>query len=186
MNSGANEKEPMDKARRPPGVRAPRDGTMAAKAKSPDSAGEKLVCQNRKATHDYFIEDRLEAGLVLTGTEVKSLRQGKGSLAEAFVQVKNGEAWIIQFHIPHYEQGNIQNVDPVRARKLLLHRKQIDQLAAHVERKGYALVPLKVYFRDSRAKVQIGLARGKKAFDKRESLKQRDHAREMDRARRAR
>jgi SsrA-binding protein len=155
-------------------------------AKPASAAGEKLVCQNRRATFDYFIEDRLEAGLVLTGTEVKSLRQGKGSLAEAYVQVKKGEAWILQFHIQHYEQGNIHNVDPVRPRKLLMHRGEIERLAAHVERKGYALVPIKVYFRDSRAKVQVGLGRGKKMFDKRESIKQRDHARDMDRVRRAR
>jgi SsrA-binding protein len=124
--------------------------------------------------------------LVLTGTEVKSLRQGQGSLAEAYVQVKAGEAWILQFHVPPYEQGNIHNADPVRPRKLLLHRREIERLAVHVERQGYALVPLRVYFRDSRVKVEVGLARGKKAYDKRESLKQRDHAREMERARRQR
>lgn len=154
---------------------------MAAQDNS--KKGEKLVCQNRKASFNYFIDDKIEAGLVLTGTEVKSLREGKGSLAEAYVQVKKAEAWIFQFHIPHYEQGNIYNVDPVRPRKLLLHRREIERLAKHVERQGFALVPTRVYFRNGRAKVEIGLGRGKKAYDKRESLKEREHGREMDRAR---
>jgi SsrA-binding protein len=157
---------------------------MTEKDKS--AAGEKLVCQNRKASFNYFIDERLEAGIALTGTEVKSLRKGHGSLSEAYAQVKSDEAWLLQFHVPPYEQGNIHNVDPVRPRKLLLHRREIDRLAKHVARQGFALVPLKVYFCRGRVKVQIGLARGKKAYDKRETLKLRDHAREMDRERRGR
>lgn len=154
--------------------------------KKPKAPGEKLVCQNRKAAFNFFIEERIEAGIALTGTEVKSLRAGQGSLAESFAQIKAGEAFIVQFHIPPYEQGNINNADPVRTRKLLLHRKQIDKLAEHVARKGYALAPTKVYFRDGKVKVEIGLARGKKLFDKRETMKKRDQAREMDRESRSR
>jgi SsrA-binding protein len=154
--------------------------------KDKPASGEKLVCQNRKASFDYFIEERLEAGIALTGAEAKSLRHGHGSLSEAYAQVKGGEAWILQFHVPPYDHGNIQNGDPVRPRKLLLHRREIDRLAKHVARRGFALVPLKVYFRRGRVKIEIGLARGKKAYDKRETLKQRDHAREMDRERRGR
>lgn len=148
----------------------------------PKTSGEKLVCQNRKARHNYFIEETLEAGLALTGTEVKSLRQGKGSLGEAYARIKGGEAWLEQFHIPPYEQGNRFNADPVRRRKLLLKRREIEKLAAAIERQGYTLVPLKVYFRGGWAKVALGLARGKKMFDKRETLKQRTQEREMDRA----
>ncbi len=143
---------------------------------------EKLVCQNRKARHEYFIEHTLEAGLELKGTEVKSLRQGQGSIQESFAQIKGGEAWIVQFHIPPYEQANRFNQDPVRTRRLLMHRREIDKLGVAIEQKGHTLVPLEVYFRKGRVKVLIGVARGKKSFDKRSSLKERDMAREMDRA----
>ena len=143
---------------------------------------EKLVCQNRKARHDYFIEDTVEAGIELKGTEVKSLRQGKGSIAEAYAQIKRDEAWIMQFHIHPYEQGNRSNVDPVRPRKLLMHRREIDRMSEASDRKGFTLVPLRVYFNRGRAKVLIGLAHGKKKYDKRETLKQRDHQREIDRS----
>lgn len=157
---------------------------MSAKKNKPQTepGGERTVCQNRRARHEYAIEETVEAGLVLTGTEVKSLRQGHGSLQEAFAQIKGGEAWVVQFNIPPYEQGNINNVDPVRMRKLLLHRREIERLAQAVERKGYTLVPLKVYFKDGRAKMLLGLGRGKKMHDKREDLKARDQKREMDRA----
>ncbi len=154
-------------------------------AKTEQPGREKLVCQNRKARHEYLIEDTLEAGLELVGTEVKSLRAGQGSIQEAFAQIKGGEAWLMQFHIPHYEQGNIHNTDPVRTRKMLLHRREIDRLSAAAAQKGYTLVPLEVYFRGGRAKVLLGLARGKKAHDKRAAIKERDVKREMDRALRA-
>ena len=143
---------------------------------------KKRVCQNRKARHLYHIQDTIEAGLELKGTEVKSLRQGKGSIQEAFAQIKAGEAWLQQFHIPPYEQGNRFNQDPVRPRRMLMHRREIDRLGVATAQKGFTLVPLEVYFRNGRAKVLIGLARGKKAHDKREAIKARDQARDIDRA----
>ena len=144
----------------------------------------KLVAQNRRAHHEYFILETLEAGVVLTGTEVKSLRQGRASLAEAYASVENGEAWVRQLHIPPYEQGNRWNQDPVRPRKLLLHRLEIDRLNEAVAQKGQTLVVLKLYFSRGRAKLLIGLARGKKMHDKRHAIAERDARREMDRARR--
>ena len=155
-------------------------------AKKNEDTSEKLVCQNRKAWHEYHIDEMMEAGLELKGTEVKSLRQGGGSIAEAYAQIKGSEAWLQQFHIPPYEFGNINNVDPVRTRRMLLHRAQIDKLAQAVSRKGYTLVPLKVYFTKGRAKVLLGLARGKKDYDKRETLKNRDNDRQLQRAMRTR
>jgi SsrA-binding protein len=146
---------------------------------------EKLVAQNRRARHDYFILETLEAGLVLKGTEVKSLRAGKASLGEAYATVENGEAWVLQLHIPPYEQGNRWNPDPVRSRKLLLHRKEIDRLEKAVAQKGQTVVPLKLYFSRGRAKLLIGIAKGKKTYDKRHAIAERDSRREMDRARRA-
>jgi SsrA-binding protein len=146
---------------------------------------EKLVAQNRRARHDYFILETIEAGLVLSGTEVKSLRAGKASLGEAYATVEDGEAWVIQLHIPPYEQGNRWNPDPVRRRKLLVHRKEIDRLEAAVAQKGQTVVPLKLYFSNGRAKLLIGIAKGKKSFDKRATIAERDARREMDRARRA-
>jgi SsrA-binding protein len=145
---------------------------------------EKLVAQNRRARHDYFILETIEAGLVLSGTEVKSLRAGKASLGEAYATVEDGEAWVIQMHIPPYEQGNRWNLDPVRRRKLLVHRKEIERLEAAVAQKGQTVVPLKLYFSNGRAKLLIGIAKGKKSFDKRASIAERDAKREMDRARR--
>ena len=146
---------------------------------------EKLVAQNRRARHDYFILETIEAGLVLSGTEVKSLRAGKASLGEAYATVEGGEAWVIQMHIPPYEQGNRWNLDPVRRRKLLVHRKEIERLEAAVAQKGQTVVPLKLYFSNGRAKLLIGIAKGKKSFDKRATSAERDAKREMDRARRA-
>lgn len=143
---------------------------------------EKLVCQNRRVFHDYFIEARYEAGLALCGTEVKSLRQGKGSLSEAYAIIKEGEAWLIQFHIPPYDHGNRFNGDPVRPRKLLLHRKEITELHRGISRQGLTIAPIQVYFKRGRAKIQIGLARGKKLYDKRDDIKQRDDSRQMERA----
>src|SRR5207237_165511 len=138
---------------------------------TPDrDAAEKVVAQNRRARHDYFILDTLEAGLVLTGTEVKSLRAGKASLGEAYATVEHGEAWVRQMHIPPYEQGNRWNPDPVRARKLLLHRSEIEKLEKAVAQKGQTVVPLRLYFARGHAKLLIGIAKGKKAYDKRHAI----------------
>jgi SsrA-binding protein len=153
-------------------------------AEASATSGDRLVAQNRKASHDYAILDTLEAGLVLAGTEVKSLRTGKASLQEAWATIENGEAWVLQLHIPPYEQGNRWNLDPVRKRKLLLHRSEIDKLRKALEQKGHTLVPLKLYFTKGRAKLLLGVGRGKKSHDKREAIAERDAKREMDRARR--
>ncbi len=144
---------------------------------------DRLVAQNRRASHDYFVLETVEAGLVLTGTEVKSLRQGKASLAEAYATVEGAEAWVRQMHIPPYEQGNRFNVDPVRARKLLLHRSEIEKLRRAVAQKGLTIVPLKLYFSGGHAKLLIGVAKGKKTHDKRHAIAERDARREMERAR---
>jgi SsrA-binding protein len=148
------------------------------------ASSERVVAQNRRASHDYFILETYEAGIALTGTEVKSLRQGKASLGEAYAAVENDEVVIRQMHIPPYEQGNRWNPDPVRTRKLLLHRKQISELRRALEQKGLTIVPLKLYFSRGYAKLLIGVAKGKKEHDKRHSIAERDARREMDRARR--
>ena len=148
--------------------------------------GRKLIAQNRKARHDYAIEDVFEAGLVLTGTEVKSLRAGRASLVDAFAQVKDGEVWLEGVHIPEYTQGTWTNHEPRRTRKLLLHRKEIDRLAAATAERGLTLVPLSLYFKDGKAKVELAVARGKRTYDKRHELARRDAAREVDRALRRR
>jgi SsrA-binding protein len=150
----------------------------------PSESSERVVAQNRRAHHDYFILETLEAGLALTGTEVKSLRQGKASLAEAYATIEHGEAWIRQLHIPPYEQGNRWNPDPVRTRKLLVHRAELAKLRKALEQKGQTLVPLRLYFSRGYAKVLLGVARGKKSHDKRATIAERDARREMDRARR--
>ena len=142
------------------------------------------MAQNRRARHDYFILETYEAGLSLSGTEVKSLRAGKASLAEAYATVERGEAWVLQLHIPPYEQGNRANPDPLRRRKLLLHRAEIAKLKDAVARKGQTLVPLKLYFARGHAKLLVGVAKGKKTFDKRHAIAERDARREMDRAKR--
>ena len=147
---------------------------------------ERLVAQNRRARHDYFILDTVEAGLVLTGTEVKSLRQGKASLAEAYAVVENQEVWVLQLHIPPYLQGNRWNPDPVRRRKLLLHRAEIVKLQRAVQQKGQTLIPLKLYFSRGHAKLLLGVAKGKKSHDKRHAIAERDARREIDRAARGR
>ena len=141
----------------------------------------KLVANNKKARFDYFIEDTYEAGITLVGTEVKSLRMGKCSIKESFIRIEKGELILYGMHISPYEKGNIFNKDPLRPRKLLLHKSQINKLAGALAQKGYTLVPLQVYFRGSLAKVEIGLARGKKLYDKRESAAKRDAQRQMDR-----
>lgn len=150
-----------------------------------DDSAQRVVARNRRARHDYFILDTIEAGIVLSGTEVKSLRLGKASLAEAYATVDQGEAFILQMHIPPYEQGNRWNLDPVRRRKLLLHKKEIARLEKAVAQKGEAIVPLELYFSArGHAKLRLGIARGKKTHDKRQSIAERDARREMDRARR--
>ena len=141
----------------------------------------KLVAQNKKAYHDYFIEDTYEAGISLAGTEVKSLRGGKCSLKESFIEEKHGEMLILGMHISPYEKGNIFNRDPLRTRKLLLHDYEIRKLSAQAQTKGYTIVPLKVYFKGSLVKVEIGLAKGKKLYDKRETITRRDIEREAQR-----
>jgi len=140
------------------------------------------VAQNRKAFHDYFIEDKFEAGIELFGTEVKSIRQGNLNLKDSFCAVKDGEMFLHGAHISPYEKGNIFNKDPRRTRKLLMHKREITRLHAKVQQDGYALVPLSVYFRGQRVKVELALAKGKKLYDKREASAKRDAKREMDRA----
>jgi SsrA-binding protein len=152
----------------------------------PREEGIKVIARNRRARYDYQIEDTFEAGLVLTGTEVKSLRAGKASLNEAFAQVSGGELWLHALHIPEYERGTWTNHEPRRTRKLLLHRKEIDRLASQSAERGFTIVPLSLYFSGGRAKVELGLGRGKRTYDKRHDLAQRDAAREVDRALRRR
>ncbi|MBQ7146655.1 MAG: SsrA-binding protein SmpB [Lachnospiraceae bacterium] len=143
----------------------------------------KLIANNKKAYHDYFIEDTYEAGIALAGTEVKSLRMGKCSLKESYIQIKKGECLIHGMHISPYEKGNIFNRDPLRVRKLLLHDYEIRKLQAGVERDGYTIMPLKVYLKGQLVKLEIGLAKGKKLYDKRESIKERDIKRQAERER---
>ncbi|CEH32233.1 SsrA-binding protein [Aneurinibacillus migulanus] len=144
--------------------------------------GIKVLAQNKKARHDYFIEETYEAGIVLTGTEIKSIRRGRVNLKDGYAGIRNGEAWLYNVHISEYEQGNRYNHDPVRTRKLLLHRSEIYKLLGQTKMQGYSLVPLRLYLKGGFCKVEIGLAKGKKNYDKRESIKQRDAQREMQRA----
>jgi len=144
--------------------------------------GNKQIAANKKAFHDFFITETFEAGLVLTGTEVKSLRTGQVNLRESYCRLRGGELFVDQMHISPYDQGNRENPDPVRSRKLLLHRQEINKLVRQVEEKGLALVPTRLYFKNGRAKLEIGLAKGKKLYDKRESLKQKQADREMEKA----
>lgn len=141
----------------------------------------KLVANNKKAYHDYFIEEKYEAGLALHGTEVKSLRLGKCSIKEAFVRIDNGEAYVYGMNVSPYEKGNIFNKDPLRPRKLLLHKQEIRKLAGDLTGQGYTVVPLQVYFKDGRAKIEIGLAKGKKLYDKRQDIAKKDIRREHER-----
>jgi SsrA-binding protein len=145
-------------------------------------SGRKLIAQNKKARHDYAIEDVYEAGLVLVGTEVKSLRAGRASLVDGYAHIKDGEVWLEGVHIPEYTQGSWTNHEPRRSRKLLLHRGEIAKLIGKTKESGLTLVPLSLYFKDGKAKVEIALARGKRAYDKRQTLAARDAAREIDRA----
>ncbi|WP_206342181.1 SsrA-binding protein SmpB [Streptomyces ureilyticus] len=154
-------------------------GGASGKAKD---GKRKIVAQNKKARHDYAIIDTYEAGLVLTGTEVKSLRQGRASLVDGFVQIDGNEAWLHNAHIPEYSQGSWTNHSARRKRKLLLHREEIDKLASKSDETGHTIVPLVLYFKDGRAKAEIALARGKKEYDKRQTLREKQDRRESDRA----
>jgi SsrA-binding protein len=147
---------------------------------------QKTVASNRRALHDYLILERFEAGIALTGSEVKSLRGGRGSLAEAYGRVRDGEVWLEGMHIPPYEQGDKRHHEPVRPRKLLLHRGEIQRLIGKTQERGLTLVPLRVYFSHGLAKVEIGLGRGKRQFEKREAALEREHRREMEQAARRR
>ena len=142
---------------------------------------QKLIANNKKAYHDYFIDDTYEAGVALHGTEVKSMRMGKCSIKESFVRIENGEVFVYGMHVSPYEKGNIFNKDPLRVKKLLLHRQEINKLAGKIQEKGYTLVPLQVYFKEGKVKVEIGLARGKKLYDKRETIAKKDARRETER-----
>ena len=147
----------------------------------PKEKGERLIANNKKAYHDYFIDETYEAGIALAGTEVKSLRQGKCSIKEAYVSIEKGQVYINGMHINPYEKGNIFNKDPLRKRKLLLHKSEINKLIVKTKEKGTTIVPLKVYFSNSLVKLEIGLARGKKLYDKRQSLAKKDQKREAER-----
>ncbi len=148
----------------------------------PHQTGIKVIAQNKKAWHDYFVEDRFECGLVLSGTEVKSIRLGKVNLKESWVQVRNGELWVEGMHISPYEQGNIFNRDPLRPKKLLMHRNEIRKLDGEVAKQGFTLIPLEIYLKEGRVKLQLGLCKGKQLHDKRDSIAKRDSDREIQRA----
>ena len=145
--------------------------------------GEKLICQNRKARYHYSIEDTFEAGISLLGTEVKSLRQGKSNIGDGYGKIKNGELFLVDAHISPYPHGNRFNHDPLRTRKLLLHRREIRRLIGKIQERGFTLIPLRLYFSNGKVKVELGLAKGKKLFDKRETLKRRAMERDMERGR---
>jgi len=147
----------------------------------PDKA-ERDVAVNRRAYHDYFIDEKHEAGVMLTGTEIKSVRNGRANLRDGFVRIDGGEAWLENVHISPYAQGNVMNQEPLRPRKLLLHRKEISSLIGKVKQKGYTLIPLRMYIARNRAKVEVGLARGKRQYDKREAIAEREAKREIARA----
>ena len=146
-----------------------------------DKSSFKLIANNKKAYHDYFIEDKYEAGIELYGTEIKSLRMGKCSVKESYIRIENGEVFIVGMHISPYEKGNIFNRDPLRTRKLLLHRQEIRKLGGKLTEQGYTIVPLQVYFKGSLVKVEIGLAKGKKLYDKRQDIAKKDARREAER-----
>ena len=143
--------------------------------------GKKVIASNRRARHEYTIEDTVEAGLVLTGTEVKSLRDGRATISDGFGQISDGEAWLHGVHIPEYVQGTWTNHEPRRTRKLLMHRKEIDKLASSIKERGLTLVPLSLYFSGGKVKIELALARGKRTYDKRHDLAKRDAAREVER-----
>jgi SsrA-binding protein len=144
-------------------------------------SGEKLIIDNRRARHEYHLADRVEAGVVLAGTEVKALRGGEATFKQAYAEVRDGEAWLVGLHVPEYTEGNRANHDPDRARKLLLHRREIERLASSVAEKGFTLVPTRLYFKDGRVKVELALAKGKELRDKRRDVADRDARRDIER-----
>jgi SsrA-binding protein len=148
----------------------------------PKESGRKFIAQNRKARHDYHIEDTVEAGIVLTGTEVKSLRAGRASLVDGYATIDGGEVWLHRIHIPEYTEGSWTNHEPRRTRKLLLHRREIEKLSGKTTEAGFTLVPLALYFKDGKAKVELAVGRGKRSYDKRQDLAKRDARREIARA----
>jgi SsrA-binding protein len=150
------------------------------------TSGEQLVASNRKAYHDFFIEETYEAGIALVGTEVKSLRASKANLRDSYAEIRNGQLYLVGVHISPYEQGNLANHDPLRRRQLLLHKGEIDRIATKVREKGYTIVPTRIYFKGSLAKIEIGLARGKRQYDKRADLAKKDAQRDVERVLRAR
>jgi len=154
--------------------RTKKGGNMAQKET------KKLIANNKKAYHDYFIDETYEAGIALHGTEVKSMRMGKCSIKESFIRIENGEVFVYGMHVSPYEKGNIFNKDPLRVKKLLLHRYEINKLQGKIKEKGYTLVPLQVYFQNGKAKVEVGLARGKKLYDKRADIAKKDQRREAE------
>ena len=157
------------------------DGDIRREGKSMEkNSGVKLIAQNKKAYHDFFIDETYECGIALHGTEVKSMRMGKCSIKEAFVRIEDGEVFVYGMHVSPYEKGNIFNKDPLRVKKLLLHKYEINKLLGKIKEKGYTLVPLQVYFKDGKVKVEIGLARGKKLYDKREAIAKKDQRREAE------
>ena len=147
-------------------------------AKGKDS--QKMIANNKKAYHDYFIDETYEAGIALHGTEVKSMRMGKCSIKESFIRIENGEVFVYGMHVSPYEKGNIFNKDPLRVKKLLMHKYEINKLQGKIKEKGYTLVPLQVYFKEGKVKVEVGLARGKKLYDKREDIAKKDQRREAE------
>ena len=147
---------------------------------------QRIICKNRKAFHDYFIEETYEAGMVLLGPEVKSLREGRANLVDSYARIKGGEIYLYNMHISPYPYAHYMEIEPTRSRKLLMHKKEIKRLIGKTEERGYSLIPLKVYFSGARAKVELGLAKGKRKYDKRQSLKEKDLKREMDQERKKR
>ena len=146
-----------------------------------NKGGIKIAAQNKKAYHDYFVDEQFEAGIELFGTEVKSIRQGTVNLKDCYCDVKNGELWVVGMHISPYEHGNIFNRDPLRKRRLLMHKREIMRLSGQVAQKGMSLIPLSLYFKNSRVKVELGLCRGKKLYDKRDTIAKHDADREIER-----
>jgi SsrA-binding protein len=165
-----------------PIVRGGYDGSVKAAAKKGEREGVKIVAQNRAASYNYHLLDKLETGLVLVGTEVKSLREGKGGLREAYAELRGAEVWLVNCHIPEYQPGGTRNHDPLRRRKLLLNRREIERLTVQTQQKGMTLVPLKIYFRDGIAKCELAVAKGKKFHDRREAERQKEAKREADEA----
>jgi SsrA-binding protein len=167
---------------RAPAARGYHGKTVKSTAKKQSRDGVQIVAQNRSASYNYDLLDKLEAGLVLVGTEVKALREGKGTLREAYAEIRAGEPWLVNFHVPEYQPGGFRNHDPLRRRKLLLNRREIERLIVQTQQKGMTIVPLKIYFRDGIAKCELAVARGKKFHDRRESERRKEAKREADEA----